>query len=322
MKGGPGYGEIRNMFMDTDPSQLSSAGRIHQADPNEEWLEEMSPWIEAAAQRILDQIDDEGLYLCTRLSGNSGSGMWSSNLNDVVSFGHHDAYGNALAYRGLRNACAMMRDAGEIGFAGRCASAADGIKRAYVPCFYNPETGWLGGWRSRDGELHDYGFTFINASAICYGLVEAPQARAILERLEAKRAEMGFRGFHYGFPTNLIPIRSVDVPVVQRGQRQDGLDMFGIYANGAVTMYYLEYYLGALSRYGFKETADKICEHLEEGLADNRLVGSIFTGTELLSWDGAPTGYEGVLQGQFRVMLAIAQHSGLVPRFDPEWWPA
>ena len=46
------------------------------------------------------------------------------------------------------------------------------------------------------------------------------------------------------------------------------------------------------------------------------------TGTEFFTWEGAPCGYEGVLQGQFRVMLAIAQHRGLAPRSEPEWWPA
>ena len=321
MKGGPGYGEIRDMFMDTDPSLLCCAGRIHQADPKRNWLEEMKPWIKDAARRIIDQFDENGLYLCRRLSGNSGSGRWSSNLWDVVSFGHYDGYSNAMAYRALRNTAVLMSDAGDAAFARRCSEIADALKVAYKPCFFNPDTGWLGGWRSRDGQLHDYAFTFINGMAICLGLVEGEEARSILERLEAKREESGFRDFHHGLPTNFISIRREDVPIEQQGRREDGLDMFGIYVNGCVTTHFLEHYLSALSRYGFTETADRICDHVEESLADNRIVGGIFTGTEFFTWYGAPCGYEGVLQGQFRVMLAIAQHRGLVPRLEPEWWP-
>ena len=322
MQGGPGYGEIRDMYMDTDPSLLSAAGRIHQAQPDRQWLKQMKPWIQNAAQRIIDHIDEQGMYRCTRLSGNSGSGRWSSNAWDVVSFGHQDGYSNAMAYRALRNSAALMHDAGDPAFAGRCTDAADALKGAYRSCLFNPETGWLGGWRSRDGQLHDYGFTFINGMAICFGLVEGDDARHMLERLEAQRLACGFDDFHHGLPANYLPIRNCDVPAEQQGRRADGLDMFGIYINGCVTPVRLEYYLGALSTYGFTETADRICDHLEESLADNRIVGAIHTGTEVFTWQGAPCGYEGVLGCEFRVMLAIAQHRGLTPRFEPEWWPA
>ncbi len=87
MKGGPGYGEIRDMFMDTDPALVSCAGRIHQVDPDKNWLQEMKPWIEAAARRILDSTDEQGLYVCRRISGDAGSETWSSNASDVVGMG-------------------------------------------------------------------------------------------------------------------------------------------------------------------------------------------------------------------------------------------
>jgi len=322
LQGGPGYGENPDTFMDTDPSLLCAAGRIHQAQPDKKWLEQVKPWIKEAAQRILEKIDENGLYLCKKRSGNSGSGGWSSNAWDVISFGHYDAYSNALCYRALRNAAALMRDAGDADLAQKSSRAAEALKAAYYPCFFNPETGWLGGWRSRDGMLHDYAFIFINGMAICFGLIEGDQARAILQRLEDKCEEMGFRDFHYGLPTNLMSIPNVDLAVDQQGRRADGLDMFGIYLNGSLTSIFAEYYLGALSKCGLAETADLICEHLLESFADNRLVGGIFSGTELFTWEGAPCGYEGVLGRQFAVLLAIAQHRGWVEPFTPEWWPA
>ena len=46
------------------------------------------------------------------------------------------------------------------------------LRAAYVPTFLNPQTGVLAGWKSADGKLHDYWFTFINGMAISYGLVD------------------------------------------------------------------------------------------------------------------------------------------------------
>ena len=49
--------------------------------------------------------------------------------------------------------------------------------------FYNPETGVLAGWKSADGQLHDYYFTFVNGIAISYDLIEQQQAHAIMDAI-------------------------------------------------------------------------------------------------------------------------------------------
>ena len=61
--------------------------------------------------------------------------------------------------------------------------------------FFNPDTGVLGGWRSADGELHDYYFTFVNGVAISYGLIEEADAKSIMQRLLDKMKEVGFTNF-------------------------------------------------------------------------------------------------------------------------------
>ena len=35
------------------------------------------------------------------------------------------------------------------------------LRAAYAPTFLNPATGVLAGWKSADGQLHDYWFTFV-----------------------------------------------------------------------------------------------------------------------------------------------------------------
>ena len=63
---------------------------------------------------------------------------------------------------------------------------------AYFKTFYNPATGVLAGWKSADGQLHDYYFLFVNGIAIHYGLVPKDQANAIMDRLLAKMKAVGY----------------------------------------------------------------------------------------------------------------------------------
>ena len=76
--------------------------------------------------------------------------------------------------------------------------------------FYDPETGVLGGWRSADGQLHDYYFLLVNGIAIHYGLVAKPQANAIMDKLLAKMQEVGYDKFNMGLPGNLITVTLKD----------------------------------------------------------------------------------------------------------------
>jgi hypothetical protein len=79
-----------------------------------------------------------------------------------------------------------------------------------VPAFLNPETGILAGWRSADGKLHDYWFTFVNGVAITYGLVDDNEARRIMDNLVRKMAQVGYTNFSLGLPGNLVPVHKGD----------------------------------------------------------------------------------------------------------------
>ena len=74
---------------------------------------------------------------------------------DVVGFGHIDAYVNAWTYRAMRNANALFDALGDAALAGQCRRLAAGVRAAYARELVNPATGWVAGWKSRDGELHD-----------------------------------------------------------------------------------------------------------------------------------------------------------------------
>jgi hypothetical protein len=310
LKGGPGYGARRDLYMDSDPSILICVGTIQRVEPNIEWIREMWSYIKQVCERMLSNTDETGLIVCRSLTGNSGSKRWSSNAWDVVSFGHYDAYSSALAYRALKNIVSVASLVGDDDMSQRCDNAANMLKKNYKQCFLNPGTGVIAGWRSADGRLHDYMFTFINYMAVCFDLVEGNDALSIMNRLEEKMDEMGFNYFYYGIPSNLISIRNEDAPTEMDYKRADGLDRYGIYVNGSLTTVWMQYYIDALAKCGLKNKANLVCSHLEESFASNQLTGGIGAGTEFYTWEGRPCGYEGVLVGQYPVLASIAVDIG------------
>ena len=133
----------------------------------------------------------------------------------------------------------------------RAPKSSDSV---YFQTFYNPKTGVLAGWKSADGKLHDYYFTFVNGVAITYGLVPPDKANPIMDVMLAKMKEVGYTHFELGLPGNLVPIRRGDyVHHVLRwggGEKEDGSDGFQIYENGGATACYAYFTLQALYQLG------------------------------------------------------------------------
>ncbi len=319
LTGGGGYGYHRRLYLDSDPVLLSMAGRLHQASPDASWLDRIAPGIDAAYERITANIGDEGLVLCHALSGNSGSHRWSSNAMDVIGFGHMDAYVNAWSFRALRTCAALFVELGRDELASQAAAHADRLRAAYAPCLLNPATGRVAGWRSRDGELHDYAFLWVNGPAIAFGLLDDAEARSALEGLEQLRREVGLQSARSGLPANLLPIDPRDQMAgifTAAGQPN-----FELYTDGGMSGS-AGYYLRALSRYGLHDAADRLAAELDDGYANGVFCGAMGEGQEFLSWEGLPTGYEGTLVVRLDSLSAIAIQAGLLEPYSPEWWPA
>lgn len=317
---GSGYGYWRNLYLDSDPILVSAAGRLHQVEPNPQWLRKVEPGLREAIQRLEGTIGKEKLAICRDLSGNSGSYRWSSNAMDVVGFGHIDAYVNAWTYRAFRNATALMKALGDEALAARCGELAKCIRAGYANQLVNPETGWVAGWRSRDGQLHDYAFLWINGVALAFGLLDRAAARRALRGLERLRDEVGPDSANLGLPFNLLPIREEDhILAKARGWTQP---TFEHYTDGALAACAAPYYLRALSIHGFKDRAQKLAEELEEGYLDGAFTGGIGSGVEFRSWEGVPSGYEGTFGPSFAPLYGIAIERDLVKPTEPEWWPA
>ncbi len=309
--------------LDTYPSLLITAMLYFDGTNDAAWLKNNYDGLRKWAEKVL-VTDRDGNGLCEyHASGNSGS--WSSkvmlrpaNAWDTIGFGHEDAFSNALAYRGLRGMQRMAEQLGKSADAARYQTAADRLRDAYYKTFYSPATGVLAGWKSADGQLHDYYFLFVNGMAIHYGLVPTPQANAIMDRLLAKMKEVGFQRFEYGLPGNLIPIARKDYVHLERrwggGEREDNADGFQIYTNGGATGCCAYFTLAALYDLGRREEADAILFSMLKGYEDGNFQGrdpKTRMSYDWRAWDGTPWGYEGFLADNYLPLLAVLNREGI-----------
>ena len=116
----------------------------------------------------------------------------------------------------------------------------------------------LAGWKSADGQLHDYWFTFVQGVAITYGLLDDKTANAVMDRLLAKMQAVGYTNFALGLPGNLVPVKKGDYVHEHDSRRRctgvprldDGSDGFQFYENGGATGCWAYYTVKALFQLG------------------------------------------------------------------------
>jgi hypothetical protein len=230
-----------------------------------------------------------------------------------------DAYVNAWTYRGLRNAASMLKviDCNELSM--RCIESVEKLKNSYSTYLLNPETGWIAGWRSRDGQVHDAAYLWVNGVACAFGLLPFNEAKEALYRLEKLRNDVGAGNASFGIPFNLQPISVEDHMLPQLYGRFT--PTFENYTDGAMSPCSAMYYMRALSIYGLNDESAKIVADLELGYERGHFNGGVGSGVEFYRWDGVPTGYEGTFVANWGPLYAIAIQNGLFKPYEPEWWP-
>jgi len=243
-------------------------------------------------------------------SGNSNSWIKDfkrpANWWDTIGFGHDDAYSNALAYRActlLSKVAAILNNSGDSHYYDAFAKK---LKSNYFSRFFNPDTGVLGGWRSADGELHDYYFTFVNGIAICYGLIEDNNAKSIMQRLLEKMKEVGYTNFKLGLPGNLIPVADKDY--ADKNPRW-GYQNFQAYENGGASGCYVYYTINALYKLKMRKEANEIFLAMMESYNEGGFEGYCSNNNmtkDWKDWKGECWGYEGFLVDNYLAMLAIS----------------
>jgi hypothetical protein len=303
---------------DAYPSLLIAACNYIQGAKDLEWARANYEPLAAWGERVFrTDTDGNGLIEYPR-DGNFGhrplADSRPANWWDTINFGHEDAYANALAYRAATQFAEVARRLGRSDDAALFAGRAVKLRRAYVPTFLNPDTGVLAGWKSADGQLHDYWFTFVSGVAITYDLVDAETAGPILDKLVAKMAQVGFTNFQFGLPGNLVPVRKGDyvfhetAPEIHGVPRlDDGSDGFQFYENGGATACFAYFMVKALYQTGRVAEARRIFYPMLGSFAAGDYQGFCDDGRsrDWRDWNGGCHGYEGFLVDTFLPLLAV-----------------
>jgi hypothetical protein len=315
----PAPGNFPAESSDTLPSLLIAADACVRGGNSDQWLAANYAKIKGWADKMLATDTNGNGLVKYIISGNSG--IWPNgfpkvrpaNWWDTIGFGHEDAYGNALAYRALGGMEDMARQLGRAEDAAHYHAAAEKLRAVYFKTFYDPATGVLGGWRSADGELHDYYFLWVNGIAIHYGLVPPDQANPIMDALLAKMKAVGYTRFDLGLPGNLVTVPLKDYVHRTRdgrfggGVRPDNADGFQKYENGGATGCFAYFTLAALYDLGRRSEADAILFPMlqEYGRGGFESRGANGRSNDWRRWDGTPMGYEGFLSDNYYTMLAV-----------------
>jgi len=314
LDGGPGYASGRTSrgdhlyedeYLMSGTASLLGLALYLQTTSDAAWLARYRPAIEREIGRMRARdLDGDGLIESPWRLGVSGSYEWSTCWYDVISFGWKDAFSNALLYDALRIFAEVLPRLGQPALTAGIATWADHLRATYLPTFYNADSGWLAGWRCKEDKLHDYAFLFVNGAAVCSGLIDDRRARAMMERLWAELQRVGFQDYRLGLPGNLWPIPDTDMAAPQHG-----LPM-GSYQNGGATHSQARHFVRALYRVGLRSEADLILEGLCASLGDGTAFAGCGSGVDWRCWDGALSGYEGLLCDQFGVIaLALERHA-------------
>jgi hypothetical protein len=301
--------------LDSYPSLVISACNYIKGSNNKEWalryFSRIKEWMDAQMKR---DYDGNGLVEYEQ-SGNSGS--WNgiirpANWWDTIGFGHEDAYSNAITYEALNLMVMVAEMVGYRNDAELYRQLAGKIKTKYFQTFYNPKTGVLAGWKSKDGKLHDYYFIMVNSMAVYYNLVPADKAQDVMMAIWNKMQEVRYTDFSLGVPGNLVSIRKEDYthpdPRWGGGQLEDGSDAFQRYENGGASINWSYFTLKAFQMAGLNEQFGKIADGILEGIGAGAFQGSCTEGgmtRDWKSWSGECWGYEGFLCDGYLALLAF-----------------
>ena len=290
---------------------LNSAWYAVQTVGGKSLLKRWLPRLEALAGHLeAHDTDGDGIV-------DSGDrGHWFDNY--MLPAGVKEAHSTAVNYEAYLHLANLEEMADRKDQAAHYKHRAQLIKDNYLKVFYNPETGVIGGWRDKEGKLHDPMFPWVNGYAICAGLVSDELANQILDRLFAQMKMIGFTQYQYGLPTNLLPM--------QKDEWNYGPREWQGYMNGSITPPYSNYVIMALYKMGRREQAEELLwpqiASFDRGTFNSGVripymqtrnpVGSAF-----YYWDGSRANGEGYLPENWHAYAGIfAGHFGI--RFGAE----
>ncbi|MDD4116103.1 MAG: hypothetical protein PHG27_11015, partial [Massilibacteroides sp.] len=273
---------------------------------NWQFIKQYLPQIKQLVNGTLNaDIDHDGI-IESPFSGNQYSSTRSSwNWWDDFAFGYKDAYTNLMAYRGLTCMHKIFFKLGLKAEADSIQAHLDLFKKNFHNTFFNPVTGMYAGWISRDGEIHDYQFTFISSTAINLGLVPHKLSFKIMKKMLKKMKQEGY-DYKYGIPGPLVPVDPKD-----KGTWEE-MSRWGRYENGGLCGQTAYHFIQALYKIGMRDEADTILFTMLNTFEKEYTHSGVFPGyLRSVDWrtkGGEPTGYNYLADNYYFLLAAITGH--------------
>ncbi len=296
-------------FLDANTGPLIAAWDYVEAMEDLGWLSQRIERLEFIAEYLAKRdVDGDGMVEALQ-SGNRNTLLEPARSCcwwDALNCGGKDGYSNALIYRAWCCLADLEAKLHRLAPQAHYLQLANRMRGVYAKVLFNPKNGWLAGWKSADGELHDYASPVVNGLAIEYGLVEHEPGRRILARLWEEIQAVSFKRFDLGVPSTLVPVHRSDYlqpDAIGLPKREDGSDTFGQYMNGGITAGHCLHFLAAHYVVGEAEKADQVFRAMlgrqAMGTFQNGVRNNPGEGIDWTTWGGEPCGYEGYLADTF-----------------------
>ena len=259
-----------------------------------------------AADFILAQdTDGDGIFevkFAGDYMGQSSEYGWQSNWWDNFCFGHKDIYFNYLCHRALRELCALLHRVGQHDVAKKYEKQLEKFDKSFFDTFYNPETGLMAGWISRNGEVHDYGFTFAVSMGINEGLIPKDEGKKMIRKLLAIMKKEGYGDLKFGIPGNVKPIAPKDTIC------WPCMTDWGRYENGGLNGMNGYHFLTSMYKVGLGKEADKILyaimDTYEKDMTHSGLMPGYCRSIDWRTKEGVPCGYN-YLADNYYFLLSV-----------------
>lgn len=174
---------------------VDAAAVPNKADPEMKDVSQGMTVLEKARAAMKYQLETlqgaEGLLLMDNGLNTGKADGHPTHYWDNFPFGYRDAYCNIYFYASLDAMAALEDIAGATEEALRLRDIAKTCRDRYNQTFWNETKGRYIGCIGQDGIVRDYGFTFLNLEAICYGLADRNRVRKIYAWLDGERLVEG-----------------------------------------------------------------------------------------------------------------------------------
>ena len=286
--------------VDSTPGAIISLTGI--SNWNLPFAKKLLPYAMKAADYILSRdIDNDGIFevaFAGDYMGQSSETGPQCNWWDNFAFGHKDIYFNYLCHRALRELSALLIKVGMKDEAEKYTNQLKKFDEAFFDTFYNPETQLMAGWISRNGKVHDYGFTFAVSMGINEGLISKEIGKQMIKKLLSIMKKEGYGDLHFGIPGTIYWPCMSD---------------WGQYENGGLCGMNGFHFLTSMYNVGMKKEADDILFAIlntyEKQMTHSGLMPGYCQSIDWRTPKGVPCGYNYLADNYYFLLSAyVGRH--------------